>query len=563
MSNPDRLTGLDASFLALEDAGAHMHVGSCMLFEGEAPDYDDFVAQVESRLHLVPRYRQKLAFPPLTQARPVWVDDPHFNPGYHVRHTALPEPASLEQLRNLTGRVLAQRLDRDEAAVGDLARAAGRGRSLRDDLEDPPLPRRRRLRRRHRHRAVRPRAGRRRRRPEPPPAWFPRPAPTSATLIADALAELVARAAERGARRRRRARAPGAGRRADRQGRRRARRDARGRAAGRARQPLQRADRPAPALRVGRRRPRAVQGDQVRARRHGQRHRAERGRGRAAQPHAGQRRTRSTGIELKAMVPMSVRAEAERGALGNRVTAMYAPLPVNARRPGRALRDRPRGDEGAQGVRPGRRRRGDHPARRLRAADRALARPRACSPRQRMFNVVVTNVPGPQFPLYMLGRRLLRIYPQVPLVTNTALGIAIMSYDGTHQLRAARRLRRAAGPRRPRRRAARRDRRARRRGRRAPRANAPRGAPTGPGGEAAARVRDAVRRRGLPRAVRLVRRDRAPRGGGRRASLLLQSRDDAGVEKAAGPGERVESALPGAHRAAIAPTSGELSDDQS
>ena len=112
MSNPDRLTGLDASFLALEDAGAHMHVGSCMLFEGEAPDYDDFVAQIESRLHLVPRYRQKLAFPPLTQARPVWVDDPHFNPGYHVRHTALPEPASLEQLRNLTGRVLAQRLDR-------------------------------------------------------------------------------------------------------------------------------------------------------------------------------------------------------------------------------------------------------------------------------------------------------------------------------------------------------------------------------------------------------------------------------------------------------------------
>ena len=60
----------------------------------------------------MPRYRQKLAFPPLTQARPVWIDDPHFNPGYHVRHTALPEPASLEQLRNLAGRVLAQRLDR-------------------------------------------------------------------------------------------------------------------------------------------------------------------------------------------------------------------------------------------------------------------------------------------------------------------------------------------------------------------------------------------------------------------------------------------------------------------
>ena len=112
MANPDRLTGLDASFLALEDAGAHMHVGSCLLFEGEAPEYVDFVAQLGTRLHLVPRYRQKLAFPPRAQARPVWIDDPHFNPGYHVRHTALPEPASLEQLRNLAGRVLAQRLDR-------------------------------------------------------------------------------------------------------------------------------------------------------------------------------------------------------------------------------------------------------------------------------------------------------------------------------------------------------------------------------------------------------------------------------------------------------------------
>src|SRR3712207_5878826 len=123
MANPDRLSGLDASFLALEDAGAHMHVGSCILFEGEAPECDDFVAQLDSRLHLAPRYRQKLAFPPLAQARPVWVDDPHFNPGYHVRHTALPEPASLEQLRNLAGRVLAQRLRSEERRVGKECRS--------------------------------------------------------------------------------------------------------------------------------------------------------------------------------------------------------------------------------------------------------------------------------------------------------------------------------------------------------------------------------------------------------------------------------------------------------
>ena len=90
MSNPDRLTGLDASFLALEKDGAHMHVGSVLVFEGEAPPYDEFLTKLEQRLHLVPRYRQKLAFPPLVQGRPVWIDDPHFNARYHVRHTALP-----------------------------------------------------------------------------------------------------------------------------------------------------------------------------------------------------------------------------------------------------------------------------------------------------------------------------------------------------------------------------------------------------------------------------------------------------------------------------------------
>src|SRR5687767_5527265 len=112
MANPDRLTGLDASFLHLERDGAHMHVGSVLVFEGEAPPYDDFVEALERRLHLVPRYRQKLASTPLGQGRPVWVDDPHFNARYHVRHTALPEPAGEEQLRRMAGRVFSLPLDR-------------------------------------------------------------------------------------------------------------------------------------------------------------------------------------------------------------------------------------------------------------------------------------------------------------------------------------------------------------------------------------------------------------------------------------------------------------------
>src|SRR5689334_9400636 len=114
MANPDRLSGLDASFLSLERSGAHMHVGSVLVFEGEAPPYTEVVEHLERRLHLVPRYRQKLAWPPMAQSRPQWIDDPHFNARYHVRHTALPAPAGEEQLKRLAGRVFAQGLDRSK-----------------------------------------------------------------------------------------------------------------------------------------------------------------------------------------------------------------------------------------------------------------------------------------------------------------------------------------------------------------------------------------------------------------------------------------------------------------
>src|SRR5919198_4334760 len=113
MSN-DRLTGLDASFLHLENGGAHMHVAGVMLFDGDPPRYEDLVAATEARLHVVPRYRQKLAFVPLGQGRPRWVDDPHLNLRYHIRRTALPRPGSEEQLRALAGRVFSQPLDRDK-----------------------------------------------------------------------------------------------------------------------------------------------------------------------------------------------------------------------------------------------------------------------------------------------------------------------------------------------------------------------------------------------------------------------------------------------------------------
>ena len=428
MPNPDRLTGLDASFLALEDAGAHMHVGSCLLFEGEAPGYVEFVEQLDSRMHLVPRYRQKLAFPPLTQARPVWIDDPHFNPGYHVRHTALPVPASLEQLRNLAGRVLAQRLDRgkplweiwlvDNVEGGRFAMVTKTHHCLVDGVSgvdiatvlfdaaaDPDPP------------------------PEPPPPWFPRPEPSAATLMADALAE--------------RARGP---------------LDAVRVAVDALAHPEKTAEQLGRAaygfgamLRAGLQgAPPSPYNVEI-----GPHRRFAWADGDLAQFKAIKTRLGGTvndvvltvvtgalrthmqandhdtdGVELKAMVPVSVRAEAERGALGNRVTSMFAPLPVYADDPVERFEI-------------------DHVAMRgLKVSGQAvgaellteladfapptvLAQASRLQSSQRAFNVVVTNVPGPQFPLYMLGRKLLRIYPQVPLVRNTALGIAIMSYDGT------------------------------------------------------------------------------------------------------------------------------------
>ena len=91
-----------------------MHVGALMIFDGPPPAREDFAEHIESRLDLVPRYRQKLAFPPLETGRPFWVDDPRFNLDYHVRHTALPKPGSDEQLRELAGRIFSQRLDRSK-----------------------------------------------------------------------------------------------------------------------------------------------------------------------------------------------------------------------------------------------------------------------------------------------------------------------------------------------------------------------------------------------------------------------------------------------------------------
>jgi WS/DGAT/MGAT family acyltransferase len=135
-------------------------------------------------------------------------------------------------------------------------------------------------------------------------------------------------------------------------------------------------------------------------------------------------------LVLKAMVPVSVRADVERGALGNRVAAMWAPLPIGVTDPVQRLLTISREMDGikqsGQAV-------GAQVLTELTgfAPPTIMAQAARLQARQRMFNLVVTNVPGPQIPLYMLGRRLESMFPMVPLAENQALGVAIMSYNGS------------------------------------------------------------------------------------------------------------------------------------
>jgi WS/DGAT/MGAT family acyltransferase len=427
MANPDRLTGLDSSFLHLEHDSTHMHVASCSIFEGPAPAYDDLVAEIVSRLHLVPRYRQRLAFVPLNQGRPVWVDDPHFNVDFHVRHTALPRPGSDDKLKSLCGRIFSQALDRSRPlweiwlveglTGGRFALLSKAHHALVDgvsgvdiatvlfDTSPDPMP-------------VAP----------PDHEWIPRPLPTGAQLLADALLERATVPGEivRGVR----ATLRGPRHMAARLGR------TLGGVGAVAKAGLRSAP-PSPLnVRIGpHRRFTWVEADldQFKA--------IKNSLGGtvndvvlAAVAGALGRYLRIHGEEtencvLKAMVPVSVRVDAERGALGNRVAAMWAPLPVGVTDPVARLLTI---SHEMEGIKRSHQAVGAQVLTELTgfAPPTIMAQAARLQARQRMFNLVVTNVPGPQFPLYVLGRLLESMYPMVPLAENQALGVAIMSYNG-------------------------------------------------------------------------------------------------------------------------------------
>ncbi len=422
----DPMSNLDASFLYVENEFNHMHIASAAIFEGPPPRGDEIEEMISSKLHRVPRYRQKVRFVPFDLGRPVWSDDHHFNLRYHVRHTALPKPGTDDQFQRLVGRVMSQQLDRakplwetwvvegleddrwallskthhcmvDGVAGTDLLSV------LMDDTPDAS------------HGA-----------PEP---WKPEPRPTSVSLLADSVASGLARPAE-GIRALGRAlRAPG-----------------------RLLHDL------------------SDLGESLATFRSFGETRVESSLNGPIGPHrrwcwasttiADIRKIRSShggtvndvvlaaiaqgfrtllisrgepvdGFCVRTLVPVSVRQEDERGEMNNRVAAMFAELPMDVGDPvERLTRIRSQMSDlkehhQANAMETLTSLSGFAPPVILASAARFFA-----GVEQHSIQTVTTNVPGPQRTLYAAGRRMLEVYPYVPLSGSVRIGIAIFSYAG-------------------------------------------------------------------------------------------------------------------------------------
>jgi diacylglycerol O-acyltransferase / wax synthase len=427
----ERLPIQDGSFLAFEDPNSHMTIGAMLVFEGgplATPegglDIERLRAYIASRLHQIPRYRQRLDWVPL-EGHPVWVDDDHFMIGYHVRHTALPRPGDERVLKHLTARVMSQQLDRGKPlweawAVeglesGRFALIMKSHHCMTDgigavDLATVLLS------------------------PSPDdtideaPRWTPRPAPSGRDLLRDELWRL-------------------------------------------ARMPL------AAASLV--RRGLGVEGGLVRTigdelapiwelARAGMRGAADTPLNRPIGPHrridwrtipldrvkavknrlggtvndvvlatvAGalrrffrRRRVPLDGLDFRTVVPVSVRGADERGQMNNRASAWILSLPLaerDARRRYNHVREttehlkRTRQERGAQILAELSELAGS-----LTFLHVGVRLMQVVNP----YNLIVTNVPGPPVPLYLLGARMIAGYPIVPLFENQGLGVAIASYD--------------------------------------------------------------------------------------------------------------------------------------
>lgn len=422
----ERLSAVDASFLTNESSASHMHIGGILIFEGPPPRYVDLVEHVRGRLDQVPRFRQRLVVPPLDAGRPLWADDTNFNLSYHVRHTALPEPGGENQLKRLAARVFSQRLDRSKplwemwlvqglerdrfalltkthhAAVDGIA-----GVDIGTVLFDfEPVP-------------------------EPAPVedgWRPRAAPTTTDLIARGVTDAAAtpvRLAERAVEA---VRHPEI-------------------AARRVVEALEGVTEIAGAL--ANPAPDVPLNCEIGPHRRFTWARSELATFKRIKDTLGgtvndvvlavvtgalrrwldTRGIRTEGLELRALVPVSIRTEDERGAAGNKLAAMRGPLPVYVEDPVRRLRVV---SEQMEGLKRSKQALGAEVISRFNdfAPPTLLAQAARINFSTRLFNLIVTNVPGPQMPLYVLGRKLEEVFPVAFLPENHALAVAIMSYNG-------------------------------------------------------------------------------------------------------------------------------------
>jgi WS/DGAT/MGAT family acyltransferase len=431
-SHHERLSALDESFLALEGTNAHMHIGGVALFDAGplsrpegGVDIDRIRTLMSNGMYLVPRYRQKIVYTPVYH-HPVWVDDDRFNLHYHLRHTQLPPPGDARMLKRLAGRIMSQQLDRGKplwelwivegveggkvavitkvhhCMIDGVGSVALTGSLMRPDAEpDPRLTR-------------------------PAPQWLPRPAPTPARLLLD---EVVHRAgvpfAALGGAARALAAPTAALRGAI---------DAvagLGEAIGAGLHPAS----PTPLnVDIGPHRRfdwtvmdfEAIR--DVKARLGGTVNDVALTVVAGAMRRFLHRRGLSVDtLDFRAMLPVNARAAAD-GGLGNKVTMLLARLPLDEPDPRRRLE---------RVVAETRERKGSRQAIGVRTIEELSDRIdnglfiefARLTARSRPFNLVVTNVPGPQFPVYMLGAPMRACYPLVPLYQNQALGIALFSYD--------------------------------------------------------------------------------------------------------------------------------------
>ncbi len=427
----DRLSFQDSSFLAIESPSSHMHVSGIATFEtgglrsaSGGVDVERIRDYVASRLHLIPRYRQVIRHVPV-ENHPVWVDDAHFNIHYHVRHTCLPQPGDPKQLKLMAGRIMAQKLDRAKplwemwivegldggeklAMINKVHHCMVDGMSgvelMSVLLSSEPAD------------TV-----------EPPEPWEPRPAPSDAELAAaeamrwirgpldllraapDILEDLLDPTSEV----REKLAALG---------------DTLTSVQSVSDTPFNRPigphrrfdwlNMPLEDIKRVKRLLGGTLNDVVLATVTG-----------AVDRFLSRRGLDPRALNFRVAAPVSMRSSSEKGTMGNRVSAWIIPLPLAEKDPRLRIR---RVSEVTSVLKESKQALGAETIMRVgewtpstlltlgaRMAQRALP-----------INMVVTNVPGPQLPLYLLDSRLLEHYGQVPLMDYLGIGIALFSYDG-------------------------------------------------------------------------------------------------------------------------------------